>query len=85
VVVDNVDVERHRSLKLIEEIPGLRNRSIGVLTKCDLKQQTSDQWVWHLWISESYVRFRLKTAVLIIYAEVDDKAITERVTNGLPT
>ncbi|KAK2873509.1 hypothetical protein FQN49_002306 [Arthroderma sp. PD_2] len=52
VVVDSVDVERHRILKLIEEIPGLRERSIGVLTKCDLKQETSDQWMIKLFRNE---------------------------------
>ncbi|EFR05474.1 hypothetical protein MGYG_08487 [Nannizzia gypsea CBS 118893] len=45
VVADPVDVERQRIFRLIEEIPGLQERSIGVLTKCDRKQETSDKWM----------------------------------------
>ncbi|KAF7587219.1 hypothetical protein BBP40_007532 [Aspergillus hancockii] len=45
VVVDNVDVERHKTFELIEDIPGLESRCIGVLTKCDRKQAGSDQWM----------------------------------------
>jgi hypothetical protein len=45
VVVDNVDVERHKTFELIEDVPGLESRCIGVLTKCDRKQEGSDDWV----------------------------------------
>ncbi|KAJ1711523.1 dynamin family GTPase [Aspergillus flavus] len=45
VVVDNVDVERHKTFELIEEIPSLQTRCIGVLTKCDRKQEGSDHWM----------------------------------------
>lgn len=45
VVIDNVDVERHKIFELIEDIPGLEGRCIGVLTKCDRKQEDSDDWV----------------------------------------
>ncbi|KAE8549594.1 hypothetical protein EYB25_008116 [Talaromyces marneffei] len=44
-VVDDTDIERHKSLELFEEIPGLQSRTIGVLTKCDRKQETSDNWM----------------------------------------
>ncbi|KAE8391222.1 P-loop containing nucleoside triphosphate hydrolase protein [Aspergillus alliaceus] len=45
VVVDDVDVERHKTFEIIESIPGLQARCIGVLTKCDRKQEGSDQWM----------------------------------------
>ncbi|GIJ81559.1 hypothetical protein Asppvi_000058 [Aspergillus pseudoviridinutans] len=45
VVVDNVDVERLMIFDLIEELPGLESRCIGVLTKCDRKQEGSDDWM----------------------------------------
>ena len=45
VVIDSVDIKRHQIIGLIKGIPDLEARSIGVLTKCDLKQVTSDQWV----------------------------------------
>ncbi|KAE8381770.1 P-loop containing nucleoside triphosphate hydrolase protein [Aspergillus bertholletiae] len=48
VVVDNVDVERHKTFELIEEIPSLQTRCIGVLTKCDRKQEGSDHWMLKL-------------------------------------
>lgn len=44
-VVDDTDIERHKTLELFAEIPGLQSRTIGVLTKCDRKQETSDNWV----------------------------------------
>lgn len=44
-VVDDTDIERHKTLELFDEIPGLQSRTIGVLTKCDRKQETSDNWV----------------------------------------
>uniref|UniRef100_A0A093XEB0 Interferon-induced GTP-binding protein Mx1 n=1 Tax=Talaromyces marneffei PM1 TaxID=1077442 RepID=A0A093XEB0_TALMA len=43
--LDDTDIERHKSLELFEEIPGLQSRTIGVLTKCDRKQETSDNWM----------------------------------------
>lgn len=45
MVIDNVDVERHKTFELIEDILGLESRCIGVLTKCDRKQEGSDDWV----------------------------------------
>ncbi|THC91918.1 hypothetical protein EYZ11_008628 [Aspergillus tanneri] len=48
VVVDNVDVQRHKSLELVEQIPGLQSRCIGILTKCDCKQESSEQWMVNL-------------------------------------
>ncbi|PCG99854.1 Dynamin [Penicillium occitanis (nom. inval.)] len=44
-VVDDTDIERHKTLELFDEIPGLQSRTIGVLTKCDRKQETSDNWM----------------------------------------
>lgn len=44
-VVDDTDIERHKTLELFQEMPGLQSRTIGVLTKCDRKQETSDDWV----------------------------------------
>ncbi|KUL91433.1 hypothetical protein ZTR_01521 [Talaromyces verruculosus] len=43
--VDDTDIERHKTLELFDEIPGLQSRTIGVLTKCDRKQETSDNWM----------------------------------------
>ncbi|KAJ5114720.1 hypothetical protein NUU61_000479 [Penicillium alfredii] len=45
VVIDDVDVERLRIFELMEEIPGLEKRCIGVLNKCDRKQEGSDEWM----------------------------------------
>ncbi|CAG8907103.1 unnamed protein product [Penicillium egyptiacum] len=45
VVIDDVDVERLRIFELMEEIPGLEERCIGVLNKCDRKQEGSDEWM----------------------------------------
>lgn len=53
VVVDNVDVERHRSLELVQKTPGVQSRCIGVLTKCDQKQEDSDRWVGPLFANLS--------------------------------
>lgn len=51
MVVDDVDVERHRSLEIVEETPGVQSRCIGILTKCDRKQTGSDRWVSALFAS----------------------------------
>ncbi|OOF98716.1 hypothetical protein ASPCADRAFT_204471 [Aspergillus carbonarius ITEM 5010] len=48
IVMDNVDVERHRIFELMEDLPGLEGRCIGVLTKCDRKQEGSDHWMVQL-------------------------------------
>ncbi|KAJ5621555.1 hypothetical protein N7528_006338 [Penicillium herquei] len=45
VVIDDVDVERLRIFELMEEIPGLEKRCIGVLNKCNRKQEGSDEWM----------------------------------------
>ncbi|GFF56717.1 interferon-induced GTP-binding protein Mx [Aspergillus udagawae] len=45
VVIDDVDVERHKIFELVEDLPGLESRCIGVLTKCDRKQEGSDDWM----------------------------------------
>ncbi|KAJ6161601.1 hypothetical protein N7485_009831 [Penicillium canescens] len=45
VVIDDVDVERLRIFELMEEIPGLEKRCIGLLNKCDRKQEGSDEWM----------------------------------------
>jgi hypothetical protein len=46
VVIDDVDVGRLRIFELIEDLPGVESRCIGVLTKCDRKQEGSDEWVY---------------------------------------
>ncbi|RAH46275.1 putative dynamin family GTPase [Aspergillus brunneoviolaceus CBS 621.78] len=48
IVMDNVDVERHRVWEVMEDLPGLERRCIGVLTKCDRKQEGSDNWMIQL-------------------------------------
>ncbi|KAL4891933.1 P-loop containing nucleoside triphosphate hydrolase protein [Aspergillus ambiguus] len=45
VVVDDSDAERHNTFDLIEDVPGSESRCIGVLTKCDRKQEGSDDWM----------------------------------------
>ncbi|EED18923.1 dynamin family GTPase, putative [Talaromyces stipitatus ATCC 10500] len=59
-VVDDTDIERHKTLELFEEIPGLQSRTIGVLTKCDRKQETSDNWMVKLLRNEPSTKNHLE-------------------------
>ncbi|KAL3493149.1 P-loop containing nucleoside triphosphate hydrolase protein [Aspergillus germanicus] len=45
LVIDDVDVERQKSLELIDSIPGLTNRCIGILNKCDRREEGSGHWM----------------------------------------
>ncbi|KAL4759650.1 putative dynamin family GTPase [Aspergillus foveolatus] len=45
LVVDDVDVRRQRSLEIAQSIPGLQSRSIGVLSKCDKREEGSGEWM----------------------------------------
>ncbi|KAL2824858.1 P-loop containing nucleoside triphosphate hydrolase protein [Aspergillus cavernicola] len=45
VVVDDVDIERQKSLEIVESIQGLRNRGIGVLNKCDKREEGAGSWM----------------------------------------
>ncbi|RAO65447.1 uncharacterized protein BHQ10_001459 [Talaromyces amestolkiae] len=58
-VVDDTDIERHKTLELFDEIPGLQSRTIGVLTKCDRKQETSDDWMVKLLRNEPSTKHHL--------------------------
>ncbi|KAH1500036.1 hypothetical protein KXV92_003691 [Aspergillus fumigatus] len=88
VVIDNVDVERHKTFELIEDIPGLESRCIGVLTKCDRKQEGSDDWmvkllqndlptVPHLDHGWFGLRNRIPAEAHITDAERDEREIKE--------
>jgi GTPase SAR1 family protein len=88
VVVDNVDVERHKTFELIEDVPGLESRCIGVLTKCDRKQEGSDDWmvkllqndlptVPHLDHGWFGLRNRIPAEAHITDAERDEREIKE--------
>ncbi|KAL2812424.1 P-loop containing nucleoside triphosphate hydrolase protein [Aspergillus granulosus] len=44
-LIDDVDVERQKSLEIIASIPGLTNRCIGILNKCDKREPGSGQWM----------------------------------------
>ncbi|RDW90545.1 putative dynamin family GTPase [Aspergillus mulundensis] len=45
LVVDDVDVRRQRSLEIAQSIPGSQSRSIGVLSKCDKREEGSGEWM----------------------------------------
>ncbi|KAL3468557.1 P-loop containing nucleoside triphosphate hydrolase protein [Aspergillus heterothallicus] len=45
LVIDDVDVERQKSLELVESIPGLTERCIGILNKCDKREAGSGKWM----------------------------------------
>ncbi|KAL4814088.1 P-loop containing nucleoside triphosphate hydrolase protein [Aspergillus spinulosporus] len=45
LVIDDVDVRRQRSLEIVQSIPGLQSRSIGVLSKCDKREEGSGEWM----------------------------------------
>ncbi|KAL4910272.1 hypothetical protein BDW74DRAFT_186358 [Aspergillus multicolor] len=45
LVVDDVDVRRQRSLEIAQSIPGLKSRSVGVLSKCDKREEGSGEWM----------------------------------------
>ncbi|MCJ1391381.1 hypothetical protein MMC18_004245 [Xylographa bjoerkii] len=47
-VIDPADYQRHRIFSLIEHIPRLNERLIGIITKCDMKQEGSDTWITNL-------------------------------------
>ncbi|MCJ1320535.1 hypothetical protein MMC15_005875 [Xylographa vitiligo] len=47
-VIDPADYQRHRIFSLIEHIPRLNERMIGIITKCDMKQEGSDTWITNL-------------------------------------
>ncbi|MCJ1384495.1 hypothetical protein MMC17_007612 [Xylographa soralifera] len=47
-VIDPADYQRHRIFSLIEHIPRLNKRLIGIITKCDMKQEGSDTWITNL-------------------------------------
>ncbi|KAJ5707565.1 hypothetical protein N7488_007366 [Penicillium malachiteum] len=78
VVIDDVDVERLRIFELMEEIPGLEKRYIGVLNKCDRKQEGSDEWLCanivphfdHGWFG---LRSRVPNEAHLTDAERDDR------------
>ncbi|KAF7176470.1 hypothetical protein CNMCM7691_002788 [Aspergillus felis] len=87
-VVDDVDVERQRIFDLIEDLPGLQSRCIGVLTKCDRKQEGSDDWMVKLLQNELPtvphldhgwfgLRNREPTEAHITDAERDEREIKE--------
>lgn len=45
VVIDLVDLERHEIFDVLSELPDKESRVIGVINKCDTKQQKSSDWV----------------------------------------
>ena len=44
-VIDPTDYQRHTIFSLMQDIPDLLGRLIGIITKCDMKQEGSDTWV----------------------------------------
>jgi hypothetical protein len=45
VVVDIVDMERQAIFNMINELPNRESRVIGVITKCDRKEENAAKWV----------------------------------------
>ncbi|MCJ1354835.1 MAG: hypothetical protein MMC33_004825 [Icmadophila ericetorum] len=53
-VIDPTDYQRHRIFSLIQPIQNLDKRMIGIITKCDLKQEGSDSWMINLLRNEKH-------------------------------
>jgi hypothetical protein len=45
MVIDIVDLERHATFNMLKDFPDKETRVVGVICKCDRKEDKSSEWV----------------------------------------
>jgi len=46
VVIDLIDLKRQEILTMLSDLPDKESRMVGVINKCDRKQENAENWVW---------------------------------------